>query len=173
MSVEVRGREERRVRVLDQRQLVGLRGDPEHDYVGVAFSGLGGHRVRPRSAEEDERLCAHLVDRVAEPAVDHRDVRHPEREFVDVLDPSALRHQISLSIRAQNVAHDQSSRTALCSHADHSTAAPAACIGSSSMKRLTMSTVKGMPYADVWSPSTEDSTRPSSLTAMTRPKISS
>src|ERR687887_1405473 len=93
MTVEVAGGEERRGRILDQGLLVRLGGDPEHDHVRVAFAGLRVDRIRPRGAEEDERLPAHLIDRVAESAMDHRDMRHPSREFVDVLDPGTLRHR--------------------------------------------------------------------------------
>ena len=64
MPVEPVGGEERRVRVLDERQLVALGLHPDHDHVGVALAGVGILRVGLRRAEEHERLAAHLVDRV-------------------------------------------------------------------------------------------------------------
>ena len=88
MPVEVRGCEERRRLVLDQRLFVCLGWHPENDHIAVAFTGLRVDRVGPGIAEEDERLPAYLIDRIAAAAVHDRDVRHGQRQFVYVLDAS-------------------------------------------------------------------------------------
>ena len=86
MPVEVRCSEERRVRVLDQRLLVGLRRHPEHDDVRVPLTAIRVNGVRPRGTEEHERPAADLVDRVALRPMLHRDLRHARRQLVHVLD---------------------------------------------------------------------------------------
>jgi hypothetical protein len=65
VAVEVRGGEQRRRRVLNQRLLVRLGLNPEVDYIRRALPGVRVDRVRPWIAEADERLPAHLVDRIA------------------------------------------------------------------------------------------------------------
>jgi hypothetical protein len=87
VAVEVLGREERRRLVPDERLLVRLRLDPEHDDVRIAFAGRGVDRVRPGVAEEDERFSAHLVDRLVPGGVLDGHVRHGQGQLVDVLDP--------------------------------------------------------------------------------------
>src|ERR1700744_4391999 len=84
MAVEVAGREERGTRVVDERLLVRLRFDPEDDDVVVALAGCRVFRVRARVAEEDERLAADLVDRLAPGAVYYGGVGHRPGEFVHV-----------------------------------------------------------------------------------------
>jgi hypothetical protein len=87
VAVEVRSGEERRVRVLDHRPLLGLVGDPEDDHVVVPLPRHRVDRVRPRVAEEDKRLPADLVDgRLPGLAGPLGDMRHRQRELVHVRD---------------------------------------------------------------------------------------
>src|ERR1700758_2093311 len=76
MPVEMACGEERRPRILDERQLVALRLDPEHDHVGVAFAAVRIDRVGLRRTEEHERLAAHLINGVALRPLQAVDVRH-------------------------------------------------------------------------------------------------
>jgi len=100
VAVEVRGGEERRRRVLDQRLFVGFGRHPEYDHIAVAFPGLRIERVGPRIAEEDKRLPAYLVDRIVTTAVHDRDMRHGQSQFVYLVDPgwpaSLVRHAASV-----------------------------------------------------------------------------
>ena len=75
--------------------------DPEHDHVGVALAGLRVDRVRAGVAEEDERLAAHLVDRLVRGSGVNRDVRHREGELVHVLDPRLPRSGHGVSVGAR------------------------------------------------------------------------
>src|SRR5829696_3800875 len=105
VAIEVRGGEERGRLVLDQRLLVRVRRDPEDHHVRVALPGLGVRGVGPGVAEEYERLSADLVDLVATASLVDRDVGHPQRQLVDVLDPSrpapVLPHEVLLAARAR------------------------------------------------------------------------
>ena len=90
MAIEMGGGEEGRRVILDQRLLVRLGRDPEHDDVAIALAGPRVDRIRARIAEEDERLPAHLVDRVVSSAVVHGDMWHAQSQLVHVLDPRWL-----------------------------------------------------------------------------------
>src|SRR5262245_12924520 len=85
MAVEVRGGEERCCLVLNKGLLIRLGRDPENNDIGIALTRVGIDRVRPRIAEEKERLPAHLVDGIVTAAVLDGDVRHGQGEFVHVL----------------------------------------------------------------------------------------
>ena len=63
MTVEVRGREERRRLVLHHGELVALAGYPEDDDIVVSLTRVRVEGVGVRISKEDERLAAHLVDR--------------------------------------------------------------------------------------------------------------
>ena len=91
VAIKVRGGEERRRLVLNQRLLVSLRRHPEHDHVRVALAGAGIGSVRTRVTEEDEGFAPDLVDRIAVRSVPDRDMRHAHGQFVYVLDPRAAR----------------------------------------------------------------------------------
>ena len=84
--------------VRDERLLVDLGGDPEHDHVVVPLAGHGIHRVGPRRAEEDEAAAADLVDLVALRAGLDRHAGHRAGERVEVGDrgPAGTRHAASL-----------------------------------------------------------------------------
>jgi hypothetical protein len=87
VAVEVRRREERGVRVLDQRPLVGLVGDPEDDHVAVPLPRHRVDRVGPRVAEEDKRLSPDLVDRrLPRLSGPLGDMWHRHRELMHVRD---------------------------------------------------------------------------------------
>lgn len=86
MAVEVSGREEWRRNVLHQRLLVRFGPNPENDDVLIAFPGFGIDRIWARIAEEDKRLPAHLVDRIATGPVVNGDMWHSPSKFVHVID---------------------------------------------------------------------------------------
>jgi hypothetical protein len=88
VAVEVGSCEEWGRLVLNQCLLVRLRLDPDDDHVRIAFPGVGVDRVRPGSAEEDEGLPAHLVDRIVAGPVLDGDIRHVQSQQVHVLDTS-------------------------------------------------------------------------------------
>src|SRR5207302_9034633 len=91
MAVEVACGEERRPRILDESLLVRLRGYPQDDHVVVAFAGLRIEGVRPWVAEEDERLPAHLVHRLAAASVLNSDMWHAGGQLVHVFEPGLPR----------------------------------------------------------------------------------
>lgn len=84
MPVEVGGAEERRVGILNQRELVALGLHPEHDDVGVAFPGGRILGVGLRGTEEHERLATDLVNRIALGPLESFDMRHPQRQPMNV-----------------------------------------------------------------------------------------
>lgn len=87
MAIEMRGGEERRRFVLYQPLLVRLRRNPEHDDVSIALPGAQVDCIPSRIAEEDERLPAHLIDRVISSAAVHGDMWHTQSQVADILDP--------------------------------------------------------------------------------------
>ena len=90
MAIEMRGGEEWRRVKLHERLLVRLGRYPEHDDVAIALTGPRVDCIRSRIAEEDERLPAHLVNRVVSSAVLHGDMWHAQGQVVHVLDPRRL-----------------------------------------------------------------------------------
>lgn len=86
MAVEVRGAEEWRRLVADQRPLVRLGRYPEHDDVEVPIAGLRVGGVGSGIAKEHERLVTYLVDGILTGSVFDRDMRHAKSKIVHVVE---------------------------------------------------------------------------------------